>query len=41
VIFLFFLVLRWEEKDVDNKKEFARLHERYTDVGLLVAVFYL
>ena len=28
-----FPVSRLEEKDVDNKKEYTRLHERYTDVG--------
>jgi len=28
-----FIVTRLEEKDVEAKTEYAKLHERYTDVG--------
>ena len=31
---LFITVSRFEEKEADMKKEFAKLHERYTEVNL-------
>jgi hypothetical protein len=36
MFFLRFSVARFEEKDAENKKECARLHERYTDVSISV-----
>lgn len=35
-IFIFCLASRLEEKENEMKKEYAKLHERYTEVSILV-----
>lgn len=35
-----FTVSRLEEKDAETKVEYAKLHERYTDVRLLADQFF-